>query len=166
MRISGNLVAGPLAVAAFAVTGFAAVASPGEARAEMIPAIATDEADSLYRVAGELYANGEFRQAIPLFLRVVDLDPRHANAYALLGGSYFQLGDHERAIEAFEEALRLDEGIKLAYLGLVASNSLTERLEDAREWVRRMVPILTGDERVRYLTMLSNEFPELEIADI
>ena len=95
----------------------------------------------------------------------MELDPRRANAYALLGGSYFQLGDHDRAIRAFERALQLDEGIKLAYLGLVASNYLTERVEDAREWVRRMVPILTGEERARYLAMLSDEFPNL-VTDI
>lgn len=127
-------------------------------------AIATDESDSLFVVAGDLYAEHRYREAIPLFERVVELDPRHGNAYALLGGSYFHLGDYPRAIASFEQALRLDEGIKLAYLGLVAANYMSERVGQAQEWVRRLVPILTGEERARYLAMISAQFPALDLS--
>lgn len=126
-------------------------------------AITTDEADSLYALAGELYAEKRYGDAIPLFQRVVDIDPRHANAFALLGGAFFQLGDYPQAIRAFERALELDEGIKLCYLGLVASNYLTQRMEAAQEWVARMVPILTGEEKDRYLAMISAQFPRLSV---
>lgn len=139
---------------------------PGAVRAATSLATTTDEADSLYTLAGDLYAQGQYGEAIPLFERVVDLDPQHANAFALLGGAYFQLGDHPQAIRAFERALQLDEGIKLAYLGLVASNYLTKRIEAAQEWVARMVPILTGEERERYLAMISAQFPELSVPGI
>jgi tetratricopeptide (TPR) repeat protein len=125
------------------------------------PAVSIDEPDSLYALAGDLYAAHRYGEAIPLFESVVKLDPRNANAFALLGGSYFQLGDYPRAIAAFEEALRLDEGIKLAYLGLVGANYMSERVGQAQEWVRRLIPILTGEERERYLAMISAQFPEL-----
>ena len=124
---------------------------------------AVDEADSLYALAGELYAQKKYGDAIPLFRRVVELDPRHGNAFALLGGALFQLGDHAEAIYAFERALELDEGIKLAYLGLVASNYLTQRIEAAQEWVAKLVPLLTGEERARYLAMISAQFPDLDV---
>ena len=55
----------------------------------------------------------------------------------------------------------LDEGIKLAYLGLVASNYLTDRIDAARAWMQRMVPILSSYERDRYLASLSEQFPLL-----
>lgn len=141
------------------------IATPAAARpAHPTPlSIASDEADSLYTLAGKLYSEGRYREAIPLFQRVVTLDERNANAYALLGGSYFQLGDYGAAIDAFERALRLDEGIKLAYLGLVASNYMTDRIEAARGWVQRMVPILDSHERDRYLASLSEQFPLLEL---
>lgn len=129
--------------------------------ATTLPAVSPDEADSLYAVAGDLYAARRYSEAIPLFERVVELAPRNGNAYALLGGSYFQLGDYPRAIVAFEQALRLDEGIKLAYLGLVGANYMSQRVEQAQEWVRRLVPILTGEERERYLAMISAQFPAL-----
>lgn len=121
-----------------------------------------DSIDALYSRAGQLYATQQYQEAIPLFLRVVKLDPRNGNAFALLGGAYFQLGDYSRAIDAFEQALQLDEGIKLAYIGLVASNYLTERVELAQHWLRRMVPILSGDERERYLAMIGDQFPLLD----
>lgn len=121
------------------------------------------ESDSLFTAAGQLYAQRRFREAIPLFLRVVELDPRHGNAFALLGGSYFQLGDYAEAIGAFERALQLDEGIKLAYIGLVAANYLSSRVESAQHWLVQLIPLLTGEERDRYLATLSSQFPELPI---
>lgn len=143
-----------------------ALALPSGARADlatssvMAPA---DTVDAMFQRAGDLYADQEYGQAIPLFNRIVELDPRHGNAYALLGGSYFQLGDYPRAIDAFERAIQLDEGIKLAYLGLVASNYLTERVDDARHWLDRLIPILTGEERERYLATITNQFPRLDV---
>lgn len=125
------------------------------------PAVFTDDPDSLYTMAGDLYAERRYPEAIPLFERVVELDPRNGNAFALLGGSYFQLGDYARAIAAFEQALKLDEGIKLAYLGLVGANYMSQRVDQAQEWVRKLVPILTGAERERYLAMISAQFPAL-----
>lgn len=122
-----------------------------------------DTVETLYQRAGGLYESQHYEEAIPLFNRVVELDPRHGNAYALLGGSYLQLGDYPLAIRSFERALQLDEGIKLAYLGLVAANYLTERIEDARQWVNRMIPILTGEERERYLTTIADQFPRLDL---
>ena len=149
-----------------AVSLVGALISPNAASAAPLHAseIHTDESDSLYVVAGNLYAARHYREAIPLFERVVELDPRHGNAYALLGGSYFHLGDYPRAITSFEQALRLDEGIKLAYLGLVAANYMSEHVGMAQEWVRRLVPLLTGEERERYLAMISAQFPALDLS--
>lgn len=148
---------------------FLAISIPAPAAGALPPApdafnTTTDEADSLYALAGELYSEGRYREAIPIFKRVVELDARHANAFALLGGSYFHLGDYGAAIDAFERALKLDEGIKLAYLGLVASNYLIDRIDAARGWVQRMVPILSSHERDRYLASLSEQFPLLDLS--
>lgn len=143
----------------------ACLAVPGALRAEpaTVSTAETDTIGALYEKAGELYAEQRYRESIPYFMRVIELDPRHGNAYALLGGAYFQLGDYPRAINAFERAIQLDEGIKLAYLGLVAANYLSERIESAQEWVRRLVPLLTGEERDRYLTMIHTQFPLLDL---
>lgn len=123
----------------------------------------TDEADSLYAVAGGLYVDGRYRDAIPVFLRVIELDPGRGNAHALLGGAYLQVGDYANAIGSFERALKLDEGIKLAYLGLVAANYFTERIEAAEGWVDRLIPILSQEEQSHYLARLSTQFPRIRL---
>jgi len=123
----------------------------------------TDEADSLYALGGEFYVEGRYSDAVPLFRRVIELDPLHGNAHALLGGSYLHIGDYANAIGAFERAIELDDGIRLAYLGLVAANYFTERIEAAEHWLERLASILSGDERSRYLATLSNQFPRLTL---
>jgi tetratricopeptide (TPR) repeat protein len=159
MLLPGRLTAAPDATPARAsAPEVANLETPG---AFLAPA--TDEADSLFNIAGQLYAQRRFREAIPLFLRVIEIDSRNGNAYALLGGSYFQLGDYAEAIGAFERAIQLDEGIKLAYLGLVAANYMTERAADAQHWLLKLIPILSGEERDRYLATLSSQFPGLEL---
>lgn len=150
------------------VLAMTALAGAPRAEAAVTPSadaviIATGESDSLFTVAGRLYAQRRYSEAIPLFLQVIELDSSNGNAYALLGGSYFQLGDYSQAIGAFERAIQLDEGIKLAYLGLVSANYLTERVSDAQQWMLRLIPILTGEERDRYLATLSSQFPGLEL---
>lgn len=151
----------------FAVAVFGTIVlSPSSAVALAGPAVEVvddEEADSLFTLAGRLYAEQRFEEAIPVFRRVIEIVPRHGNAYALLGGSYFQLGDYANAIRAFERSLELDEGIKLSYLGLVAANYLSDRIGDARAWAERMVPILTGDERERYLATITRQFPLLDL---
>ena len=160
MRLKPMLAAGIL-VGAFILPDASSASPLSSLTASPDEAVSPDEADSLYVLAGDLYASRRYREAIPVFQRVTELDPRNGNAFALLGGSYFQLGDYPRAIVAFEQALRLDEGIKLAYLGLVGANYMSQRVEQAQEWVRRLVPILTGEERERYLAMISAQFPAL-----
>ena len=119
--------------------------------------------DSLYEKAGQLYATERYVEAIPLFERVLSDNPRFANAYALLGGSFLHLGVYESAIENFEQALRLDEGIKLAYLGLIAANYYTSRLDVAQKWARKCLPVLSPGEKDRWVSFLDRKFPGLEV---
>ena len=165
--VSAAVVAGVVSLVPASLVG-----SPARTDSDMAASLAgavaftplhVDDTDSLFAQAGRLYAQRRFREAIPLFQRVVEIEPRNGNAFALLGGSYFQLGDYARAIGAFEQALAVDEGIKLAYIGLVAANYLTRRVEDAQQWLVRLVPILSGEERDRYLATLSSQFPELTL---
>ena len=119
--------------------------------------------DSLYTLAGELYSSERYVEAIPLFEKFLSLNPRFANAYALLGSSFLHLGVYEKAIANFEQALRLDEGIKLAYLGLVAANYYTYRLKSAEKWARKCLPLLSPSEKGRWIALFERKFPELRV---
>ncbi len=50
---------------------------------------------------------GECAEAIPLFLRVLALDPNNAGAHALLGRAYLESGQTDRAVTALETARSL-----------------------------------------------------------
>jgi tetratricopeptide (TPR) repeat protein len=119
--------------------------------------------DSLYSLAGELYSTQRYVEAIPLFEQVLSLNPRFANAYALLGSSFLHLGVYEDAIANFESALQLDEGIKLAYLGLIAANYYTSNIEAAQKWARKCLPVLSPAEKDRWLELFERKFPQLGI---
>ena len=119
--------------------------------------------DSLYALAGRLYATERYVDAIPLFERVLSINPRFANAYALLGSSFLHLGVYEKAIANFEKALRLDEGIKLAYLGLITAYYYTSDLDQARKWAKKCMPVLSPGEKDRWVSLLARKFPELQV---
>jgi tetratricopeptide (TPR) repeat protein len=119
--------------------------------------------DSLYDLAGKLYATERYVEAIPIFEQVLSINPRFANAYALLGSAFLHLGAYEDAIVNFEKALGLDEGIKLAYLGLITANYYTARIDSARRWARKCMPVLSPAEKARWVSLIQKKFPELAI---
>lgn len=131
--------------------------------AALAPVGAAAPEDSLYVLAGQLYSTERYVEAIPLFERVLSLNPRFANAYALLGSSFLHLGVYEKAIANFEKALRLDEGIKLAYLGLIAANYYSARIEVAQKWAQKCMPVLSPSEQARWISLFEKKFPELGI---
>ena len=67
------------------------------------PAMAT-----LLRQAIGLHQAGRLRQAQPLYRRILDTAPAHFDALHLLGVSYYQLGDLDRASQLIGEAVRVD----------------------------------------------------------
>jgi tetratricopeptide (TPR) repeat protein len=147
-----------------ACLGFVAALLLDAPRAVALPrGSAAAPEDSIYTLAGQLYATKRYMEAIPLFEEVIALNPRFANAYALLGSSFLHLGIYEKAIANFEKALKLDEGIKLAYLGLVVANYYTSKIEAAQKWARKCLPVLSPGEKNRWLAMFQKKFPELGV---
>ena len=61
-----------------------------------------------YRV---MIFSAEFAPAIPYFQRAVQLDPNFAMAHARLGTNYFNLGESEKAQEAFRKAYALKDKV-------------------------------------------------------
>jgi tetratricopeptide (TPR) repeat protein len=136
----------------------------GSRPAAALPSVAeTAPEDSIYALAGQLYRTQRYVEAIPLFEQVLSLNPRFGNAYALLGSSFLHLGIYEKAIANFEKALGLDEGIKLAYLGLITANYYTANLEAAQKWARKCIPVLSPAEKDRWVSFFQKKFPELGI---
>jgi tetratricopeptide (TPR) repeat protein len=57
--------------------------------------------------AVSLYKQGQFREAIAEFRKVLDEAPGHADSWKFIGLSYYQLQDYKAAIQPLEKALEL-----------------------------------------------------------
>jgi len=68
------------------------------------------EALQAYRAGLVQFRSGKTREAIPYFERAVELDPQFCSAYAMLGHSYFSVGDGEVAKKNFAKAYNLKDG--------------------------------------------------------
>jgi Flp pilus assembly protein TadD len=64
-----------------------------------LPASAT--ADELLETGLAALNSGNIRAAIPLFQRVVELDPKHKQAWNDLGLAYLRAGNFDKAADAF-----------------------------------------------------------------
>lgn len=83
-----------------------------------IPASVTP--DQLLAAGGAALNSGNAKSAIPLFQRILQLDPKHKKAWNDLGLAYLQLGQNSQAASAFREQLAVNPASEHAgnYLGL------------------------------------------------
>ena len=86
--------------------------------APTIPSSAT--ADELLEAGLAAFNAGNAASAIPLFERLVQIDPRHKSAWNDLGLARFRTGNYDAAIAAFQKQLEIDPSDQHAndYLGL------------------------------------------------
>jgi len=64
-----------------------------------------------YSEGERLFNSGQLAQAVPLFQRAVDLDPKFAVAYADLSSAYYDLGDREKDRENISKAYQLRDSV-------------------------------------------------------
>jgi len=65
------------------------------------------EALKAYSLGVDQRARGAEKESIPFFPRAFELDPGFAMAYAQSGGAYHNLGESERAAEAYKKAFSI-----------------------------------------------------------
>ncbi len=129
---------------------------------------------------GELLRNqGSEREAVPLFLRAVELDPNFALAYARLGTTYDNLGEEQAGIadrtKAFELRDRVSERERL-YISAHYFTSVTGELDKSVQtwelykqlYPRDSIPynnlLFTYSERGEFDKALENAREELRLA--
>jgi tetratricopeptide (TPR) repeat protein len=91
----------------------------------------------------------DFAEAAEAFLTATNLEPDEFWPWLYLGHAQRDLGDYEAAIEATENALRIETGDKelyLAYYNLACYNALLERKEEAMDYLK---VALENDESLR-----------------
>jgi tetratricopeptide (TPR) repeat protein len=67
-------------------------------------------AQEYYSAGHKLFQSGDYAKAVQYLNAALKLDPKHKNAYYLLGNTYHKQGNTTAAITAFKGYLRLDPG--------------------------------------------------------
>jgi len=69
---------------------------------------ASNGADCLVRQAREKSMHGDHTAAVEYLMEAVDIEPKHPEAFVLMGDCCDYLGQHEQAIANYDRALELD----------------------------------------------------------
>lgn len=81
--------------------------------------------DELYARAEECFKNKKYKDAISYIEQIINLNPRHAKAWALQGKIYANQGNYEKAIECLQKAISIDQLLYDTHflLGVISSKT-------------------------------------------
>lgn len=76
-------------------------------------------AEDYIRAGDDLFGRGRYEDAIAQYQVALSMEPQNPEIYARLGQAYLQLGNCDRAIPEFQQALALDRDLESAQAGLM-----------------------------------------------
>ena len=112
----------------------------GTTSANVKPSLATTAAPS-YADAERAFHRGRYEEAASMFEAYSESEPDNAWGHYMLGLSAWKTGDHTRALEAFDAALRLDPTHRKSLLNSARVLLETSRPQDALDRVERALAI-------------------------
>jgi predicted Zn-dependent protease len=118
-----------------------------------------------YADAERAFHRGRYEEAASMFEAYSESNPDNAWGHYMLGLSAWKTGDHTRALEAFDAALRLDPNHRKSLLNSARVLLETSRPKDALERVQQALAIepLSG-EGLRLLGRSRHELGDLDQA--
>lgn len=99
-----------------------------------------------FDLAHVLQSQGKHLQALERYLQVVELDPRHVDAWNNLGVVLAELERHEMAAEAFREALKVDGRSSRAHYNLADALETVGQEARAREHWQAYLRLAPGPD--------------------
>lgn len=82
----------------------------------LLPVLLLAQADDLMKQAQKSYSKNDYYTAIPLYQQVVKYNPKDVKAWAHLGDALYKVRDHQEAVVAFANLLKLlEKGHKNAH---------------------------------------------------
>lgn len=87
----------------------------------LTPSPAGEKAGGALDAAKKLYKEKKYAESLAAFQRIVDRDPKNAEAINGIGLCYHAQGKADLAIEAFKKAIERDPGISYFYYNLARS---------------------------------------------
>lgn len=85
--------------------------------------------------------NGDYRTAVRLFRRVIELEPEHKLAWNNLGRAYLELGELDSAVAAFQKQITLNPYDAYAYNNLGRARWRQQRYDDAIAAFQKQIAI-------------------------
>lgn len=111
------------------------------------------------------YRERRYVDAVELFSGYVEREPDSPWGHYMLGLSAWKSGEHERALTAFDEALRLDSNHVKSLLNLSRVLLERERPEEARERIERALTVdPESDDAFRLLGVAQSDLGEVDAA--
>jgi Flp pilus assembly protein TadD/transglutaminase-like putative cysteine protease len=102
---------------------------------------ATANADELVETGLAALNSGNIRAAIPLFQRVVELDPKHKQAWNDLGLAYLRAGNFDKAADAFRKQIGVNAFDEHAYNYLGIALQQQEKFDEAESAYKKQVEL-------------------------
>lgn len=123
--------------------------------------------EAVYYQLGSLYRDqGKYPQATEALLAALQIDYTDADALTLLGQVYQKQNDHEKAIGAFQEALRFDPTFDQPYQGLAVSYAAIGKTQQAA-YARGMITLGQGKpyDAAKQIEAVLAQSPDLAYAN-
>jgi tetratricopeptide (TPR) repeat protein len=108
-----------------------------------------DEFESLLASAQQAQARSDFASAAEFYRKAVGVHPEIPELEANLGLMYYQLGQDQQAIDAFNQAIRLKPGLFVPNLFLGLDYVRLKRFNDAIPYLKRAVLLNATDIQAR-----------------
>jgi tetratricopeptide (TPR) repeat protein len=123
-------------------------------------------------VSGIEYHNkGKYNEAIAVYKRAIEIDPKHANSYINMGNAYADLKKYNEVVTAYKKAIEIDPGDASIKMNLAEANLLAEHFNHAFVLANDLLKekdILHGDSlAMRFVSICSLVFQgkQAEAAD-
>ncbi len=122
--------------AATSSTSPSSATTEGSVRSIAVPAVVPSYAD-----ADRAFHLGRYEEAAGMFEAYTESEPENAWGQYMLGLANWKIGQHTRALEAFDAALRLDPSHRKSLLNSARVLLETSRPQDALERIERALAI-------------------------
>jgi predicted Zn-dependent protease len=124
-----------------AVTPPAATSSQPESGSVGAVARAATSANVSYPDAEAAFRHGRYTEATDLFAGYTEHNPENVWGFYMLGLSAWKSGDHERSLQAFDQALRLDPSHRKSLLNSARVLLETSQPKEALERIKQALAI-------------------------
>jgi tetratricopeptide (TPR) repeat protein len=108
-----------------------------------------DEVDSLYNEALRFHQEGKTDLAERLYQQVLKIDDKHYRTWNNLGALYGALGEIDKAIESYENAVSRRADIVDGYLNLVNVYLAIDDLNNAKKWCEKGLKKDSGNSQLQ-----------------